>query len=408
MFYLNRTAFAVLIFLFSKNASSTVFNYVGKECPIIKAMHEISEKISSAQMKISPEENVVLSPLSIGTFLNLFYLGTSGDTKTEIKKAFVYPEEVEEHKIHDKYKRFISSFENDVKDVKISFNTRLFLQKELSILDSFKNISETSYNTKVEKVDFKGSPNVAKYRINSWVSKTTEGKINVVISEALRKDTKLIAVNTVFFNGSWEYPFYHKYTKDGLFWTGKENITIPMMETIAEAHYFNDTQLKFEIISLPYKGNRFSMIILKPNCKKDLDHFKKIESILETNDLRTIIKKMNSTKIHVIMPKMKIDSEIQLRDNLKLLGINKIFSTDANFDELTTEPGIFVSNILHKALIEITEKGTVGAAATAAVMSKSFHHSKFELNTPALLIIRDKEIGINLFTARLVKPQQLK
>ncbi|KAB7504632.1 Serpin A3-4 [Armadillidium nasatum] len=230
MFFLNRTAFAVLFILLLKNAFSNVLNNGEKECPVIKAMHEISEKISSAQMKISPNENVVLSPLSIGTFLNLFYLGTTGDTKTEIKKAFVYPEEVEEHKIHDKYKRVINSLENDLKDVKINFNTRLFLQKEVPILDSFKNISETFYNTEIEKVDYEHFPNAAKFRINSWVSETTEGKIDEIIPEVLKPDTKLLAVNTLFFNASWKYPFYHDHTSPGIFSTGKDNITIPMME----------------------------------------------------------------------------------------------------------------------------------------------------------------------------------
>ncbi|KAB7504630.1 Serpin-Z7 [Armadillidium nasatum] len=144
------------------------------------------------------------------------------------------------------------------------------------------------------------------------------------------------------------------------------------------------------------------MIILKPKYKKDLDYFKKIESILETNDLRTLISKMNETNIEVKMPKMKIESEIKLGKNLKLLGINKLFSTDANFDGLTTEPGVFVSDILHKALIEITEEGTVGAAVTVGIISKSISQLGFELNSPALLIIRDNEIGVNLYKKNLI------
>ncbi|RXG55153.1 Serpin A3-7 [Armadillidium vulgare] len=252
--FLDLEVLSILCFLILQNKLSSAEN-LSKECPIITAINGIGKQISFNQMENSPESNVVLSALSIGALLNLLYLGTAGDTKIEIKKAF--------------------------KESKVSFKTRLFLQKEFPILESFKTISEASYITEVEKLDFKGSPDAAKDRINAWVSESTEGKIDKIFNSPLPVFTKLIAVNTLFFNASWKFPFNPESTKDGIFFTGKEKITIPMMKNEINIPYLIDKKLGLEMVSLPYEGNRFCMLLLKLKGKPERDYFKKIDSIPE-------------------------------------------------------------------------------------------------------------------------------
>ncbi|RXG61469.1 Serine protease inhibitor A3L [Armadillidium vulgare] len=268
---------SILCFLILQNELSSA-EKLTKECPVITAINRIGKQISYNQMVKSPDSNVVLSALSIGALLNLLYLGTAGDTKIEIKKAFKYPEDVTEKDIHEKFKIVLNS------------------------LNSREN--EKSYITKVEKLDFKGSPDAAKDMINAWVSKSTEGKIDRIFDSPLPLLTKLIAVNTLFFNASWKFPFNPDDTRNGIFFTGKENITIPMMENEIKIPYLIDKKLGLEMIYLPYVGNRFCMLLLK------------------------------------------------LKESV------------ADFGGLSSEKGIIVDDILHKAIIEVTEKRTVAAAVT--------------------------------------------
>ncbi|KAB7504633.1 putative serpin-like protein [Armadillidium nasatum] len=306
-------------------------------------------------MENSPESNIVLSALSIGALLNLLYLGTAGDTKTEIKKAFKYPEEVTEKGIHEKFKLS-----------KYAFKTRLFLQKEFPILESFKTISEESYITEVEKLDFKGSPGASKDRINAWVSESTEGKIDKIIDGPFTPLTSLIAVNTLFFNASWKFPFALVNTKDRIFFTGKENITIPMMENQMHIPYLFDDKLGLEMISLPYVGDRFCMLLLKLKGKPERDYFKKIDSIPEMDDLRILINKMVKEEVIVRIPKMKLESNLNLAENLKSIGVNKIFDRNAaDFGGMSSEQGITVDDISHKAIIEVSETRTVAVAVSS-------------------------------------------
>ncbi|KAB7501627.1 Serine protease inhibitor A3L [Armadillidium nasatum] len=368
-----------------------------KECPIITAINGISKQISFNQMEKSPESNVALSALSIGALLNLLYLGTVGDTKIEIKKAFKYPEEFSIHSILS---------ENGVK---ISFKTRLFVQKEFPILESFKSISEASFITEVEKLDFKGSPDAAKDRINAWVSESTEGKIDKIFGGPLPLFTKLIAVNTLLFNASWKFPFNPNSTKGRIFFTGKENITIPMMENEIEIPYLIDEKLGLEMISLPYEGNRFCMLLLKLKGKPERDYFKKMNSIPEMDDLRILINRMGNRKVLVRIPKMKLDSDLNLAEDLKSIGIKKLFdSSAADFGGLSSEKGIIVDDILHKAIIEVSETRTVAAAVSPiAVFLSDFPVTNFELDKPFALVIRDMKFGINLFSAKVWKPEEL-
>ncbi|KAL7647735.1 UNVERIFIED_CONTAM: hypothetical protein RMT77_001344 [Armadillidium vulgare] len=399
---------SILCFLILQNELSSA-KKLTKECPVITAVNRIGKQISYNQMVKSPDSNVVLSALSIGALLNLLYLGTAGDTKIEIKKAFKYPEDVTEKDIHEKFKIVLNSLNSRENGVKISFKTRLFLQKEFPLLESFKTISENSYITKVEKLDFKGSPDAAKDMINAWVSKSTEGKIDRIFDSPLPLLTKLIAVNTLFFNASWKFPFNPDDTRDGIFFTGKENITIPMMENEIKIPYLIEKKLGLEMIYLPYVGNRFCMLLLKLKGKPKRDYFQKFESIPEMDDLGILIKRMKKRNVIVGIPKMKLDSNLNLAEDLKSIGINKLFNRSAaDFGGLSSEKGIIVDDILHKAIIEVTEKRTVAAAVTFNVVSRSFRPvTFFVLDKPFVLVIRDIKFGINLFCAKVWKPQQL-
>ncbi|KAI6181142.1 hypothetical protein M3Y98_00797100 [Aphelenchoides besseyi] len=63
----------------------------------------------------------------------------------------------------------------------------------------------------------------------------------------------------------------------------------------------------------------------------------------------------------VKLPRFKVDFEIRLNEVLKKLGLSDAFSEHANFSTITHEPR-FISESIHKVLIEVNEQGTVAAA----------------------------------------------
>ena len=70
---------------------------------------------------------------------------------------------------------------------------------------------------------------------------------------------------------------------------------------------------------------------------------------------------------------------------------------------------LFISAVVHKAFVEVSEEGTEAAAATAVVMTRSAVHMHaeppvFRADHPFLFLIRDNRTGGLLFLGRITDP----
>ena len=69
---------------------------------------------------------------------------------------------------------------------------------------------------------------------------------------------------------------------------------------------------------------------------------------------------------------------------------------------------LFISQIRHKAFVEVSEEGTEAAAATAVEMSGksiALPPPKFLADHPFLFLIREQQTGTILFVGRMVHPE---
>lgn len=69
------------------------------------------------------------------------------------------------------------------------------------------------------------------------------------------------------------------------------------------------------------------------------------------------------------MPKLNFETSAELTEYLKALGLENIFSKNADFSGIT-KSGINVSSILQKTKLELDEKKTKAAAVTAIFSDK--------------------------------------
>ncbi|XP_074100340.1 serine protease inhibitor 28Dc isoform X1 [Cotesia typhae] len=67
-------------------------------------------------------------------------------------------------------------------------------------------------------------------------------------------------------------------------------------------------------------------------------------------------------------------------------------------------PGLYASDVLHKVEIDITETGTVAAAATGVILAKSGGQKIFNANRPFLFFIRHDPSSLILFWGTVNKP----
>ena len=67
-------------------------------------------------------------------------------------------------------------------------------------------------------------------------------------------------------------------------------------------------------------------------------------------------------------------TQFHLNEVLKEMGMMDAFSDQAaDFSGITGPPGLYISDVIHKAFVDVNEEGTEAAAATAVVMNRRAH-----------------------------------
>ena len=79
----------------------------------------------------------------------------------------------------------------------------------------------------------------------------------------------------------------------------------------------------------------------------------------------------------------------------------------ADFSGINGIGRLWISNVFHKAFIEVNEEGTEAAAATGVVMTKAIHiEPVFRADHPFIFIIKDNRSGSILFMGRVMNPAE--
>jgi len=88
------------------------------------------------------------------------------------------------------------------------------------------------------------------------------------------------------------------------------------------------------------------------------------------------------------------------------MGMVDAFSNNADFSGMDGTEELLIDNVIHQAFVEVDEKGTEAAAATAVmVISESVSdYKEFRANQPFIFIIQDRETGMILFMGEVEDP----
>ncbi len=160
-----------------------------------------------------------------------------------------------------------------------------------------------------------------------------------------------------------------------------------------------------QVLELPYRGENLSMIIVLPREQDGLSGF---EESISTHVLNRLTEQFNNQKLQVFIPKFKLVSSCELKETLVAMGMSLPFSARANFTGMTKKKELFISEIVHKAFIDVNEEGTEAAAATAVTMRKlavPMPSEVFRADHPFIFLIRENSSGSILFMGRMVNPK---
>lgn len=361
--------------------------------------------------------NVVVSPTSIESCVLLALAGARGETAKQIELALQLAgdEPVDVGKLLDRFQSAMTAGEKpaDDKDSKqdeqsLVIANSVWVQNDFPIHAQYRKLLETNGRATFELVDFANQLEAARVAINSWVDAKTKHKIPELLApSSLERSARLVLCNAIYFRGKWASPFEKELTRDQPFRRpGQSDIKVPLMH---QQNYFGYLETDtYQAIELPYLGREEALIVWLPKRPEALAE---LEKTLTAGSLAPKLNEMRRKEVRLFLPRFKIGATLALADTLASLGMKRAFTPAADFKGITGE-SLFISAVIHQALVEVDEVGTEAAAATAIVAvtaaAPQLDPPKpvvFRADHPFLFAIRNQATGEVLFLGRVDNPK---
>ncbi|HDR73720.1 MAG TPA: serpin family protein [Methanoculleus sp.] len=354
-------------------------------------------------------KNIFFSPHSISTALALTYEGAEGETADEIRSVLYFPEN--KSALREGYKALIAEVNRGDSAYTLRTANAIWAEKTHPFLPGYLSVAEDYYGAEVENLNFISAPEESRLTINGWVEDRTEEKIkNLIPAGAITSLTRLVITNAVYFKGTWVLQFDESLTTESAFTTaGGETVTVEMMQRTGEDARYNYTETEtLQILKMPYEHDgtgSLSMLVLLPK-ENDIGV---AEKALGAQELAEAIAEMEETRVDVYFPKFSLECDYMLTDTLPAMGMPTAFGPGADFSGLDGTRELFISDVIHKAFVEVNEEGTEAAAATAVVFGKGAAIEEdpvpvFRADHPFVFMIVDDEHDTVLFMGRVADP----
>ena len=360
-----------------------------------------------AQLSKQPG-NLFFSPESISTAIGMAYAGARGQTATEMQHVFHFT--LPPDRLHPAMGALLAAMNAQHKGYELHVADALWAQQDSNFEESYLKLVQSDYGAGFHRVNFKISPDSVRATINAWVEKQTSDKItNLLGPGALNSSTRLVLTNAIYFKGDWQNPFDAQATqKEEFHLSSTQWVMTPMMHRTGSYSYFDGGT--FQALELPYAGNEISMVVLLP---KDTDGLAALEQSFTSGVAGEWIQKLEPVdKVILTLPSFTMTQQFELSSALSTMGMAQAFSGSADFSGMTGKPDFSISAAIHKAYIDVNEKGTEAAAATAIVMRATAMRQEFpapppivfRADHPFLFILLDRKSGGMLFLGRVADP----
>ena len=331
-------------------------------------------------------ENVVVSPYSAAVTLSMLAEGAEGQTRTEFDAA-----------LGNILYRAEDLGGNDTVVVK-SANS-LWLDDDFSPRNRYVSLLQKDFDAFLDVEDF-SSP-VAVQAINNWCMEHTEGKITGIL-DRLDPNCVMVLVNALYFNAPWENEFDPSMTSAQVFHGVSGDSEVRMMR--GEGYYMYAESNGFQIIQLPYVGQKYAMYVMLPPAGSDLG---RLISKADESAYRTAMDMLSQQKVRVFLPRFKVETSMGLNGPLQNMGIKTAFTSAADFGGIAEMGPLSLGLVKQKCYVDVAEKGTEAAAVTAAQIRLTSVRPVakvpvMRVDRPFVFVIADGESRNILFAGKIV------
>lgn len=364
------------------------------------------------QLKNDPgyaDTNLFFSPYSISSALAITYEGARGTTAEEIGSVFHLP--ANDTVRREGFSTIDAGLNSENAGYTLQTANALWAEKTYSFLQDYIDIAGRDYSANVTNLDFINQPEESRTTINRWVEEKTDDLIRDLLPEnSIDSVTRLVITNAIYFKGTWVRQFEKNDTVEADFRTGPTETTrVRMMQrTDDDAVYGYAKTDAFQALDMPYAhegGEELSMLVILP----ENENLTAVEASLDAQKIAELRQSMTDRRVNVYFPKFSLETTYQLPGTLAAMGMPTAFTSAADLSGMDGTTNLFISNVVHKAFVDVDEEGTVAAAATGVEISQktALNGSEtpvFRADHPFMFCILDNDTGAMLFMGRVVNP----
>ncbi|XP_054841338.1 serpin B3-like [Eublepharis macularius] len=387
---------------------------------VIEANTQFGVNLFKQLAKENSTKNVFFSPLSISAALAMVLLGAKHETAKQVEKGLSLDKITRSGSsstvagdqcdkpggIHSQFKALLAAINQHTTNYDLSIANRLYGAQQYEFLQQYLRCTKELYGAELERVDFQHSAEEVRKQINSWVESQTNGKIkNLFPPRSINAATVLVLVNAIYFKGMWKRQFKKSDTKEEPFWINQnQSKNVQMMKQTDVFSWAQIQNPKMQVLDLPYDQGDLSMLILLPHDKGGLDQLQEELTYAKLKEW-TSPSNMKKEQLTVSLPKFKLEEQYGLPLALKVLGMKDAFTRGkADLTGMSENRDIFITEVVHKAYVEVNEEGTEAAAATGAVVGTTSAKPGFIVDRPFIFFIRHNITQSILFVGTLRTP----
>ena len=347
------------------------------------------------------EGNILISPLSAYYCLALAANGADGETKAELEKVLGLSVSDLNRELYA-YERMLPVSE----ELKMTLANSLWFRNtgEIEMQESYLQTLVDWYDTGVYGEPFDSETS---RKINQWCSETTDGMIPEIVDGPPTEEDMIFLLNAVAFKGIWE----KEYRDDDIIELNFHNAdgstkSVPMLKSWESTYLQDDTTIG---VVRPYRYGEFKFAALLP-LDDETDIYEFAASLTAESWKNLWENRIQNAEVRTTMPEFSAEEDYLLTDTVKAMGIQKLFSTDADLTKMarSTDANLSASEIKQKTFLKLNREGTEAAAATiigvtaAAMETEPTVRKVVNLNRPFVYLILRDEIPVFIGVTALI------
>lgn len=371
--------------------TTSVFHSIQKmSLPLFKEVCAVAE----------PNENIMVSPLSLSELLLMLANGAEGETRQQIMDALQMGGLSAESASQTFYSINYYLCNADPK-TKVSICNSIWIDNGLDVKSDYIKNNSLWFGADSYHQELEGEK--ALNDINNWCKEKTNGCIPSIFNHPLSGEDRMVLLNALYFKGIWKNKFKKSNTKDDVFHNidGTKS-TVKMMHQTE--NFIACSGEKFDVASFPYGNSTYVMDVILPHEGENLTD---CLSTLDEEELNHIRHRMYTHEVNLYMPRWEMKYGADLKDILKAMGISRAFTDEEAEFPLISDHRMSLRKVSQASYIKVDEEGTEAASVSVGSMgdgavgpSEPF---TFNMNRPFAFIIHDKDSNAPLFIGRVVR-----